>query len=89
MVWTVKFSGAAEKTLGKLDPQSAKRIVTYLRERVADRDGPRTVGKPLHGALAGLWRYRVGDFRIICEIEDGQPLVLVATIGHRSDVYRR
>ena len=89
MAWTIELSGAAEKALKKLDRQAAQRITGFLRERVADGEGPRSTGKALQGPLAGVWRYRVGDFRIICEIEDGKLVVLVLTIGHRSDVYRR
>ena len=89
MAWTIELSGGAEKTLKKLDRQAAQRIVRFLRERVAEGEDPRSTGKALQGPLAGLWRYRVGDFRIICEIEDGKLVVLVLTIGHRGDVYRR
>ncbi|WP_238539162.1 type II toxin-antitoxin system RelE/ParE family toxin [Novosphingobium sp. AP12] len=55
---------------------------------MASADDPRSSGKALAGQLAGLWRYRVGDYRLICEIEDGKHLILVVTIGHRGDIYR-
>lgn len=87
MAWRIELTAAAEKALAKLDRQTAKRITGFLRERVAGSDDPRQSGKALSGPLAGLWRYRVGDYRIICEVKDGQLVVLVVTIGHRSDIY--
>lgn len=88
MAWRIELTASAEKSLAKLDRTAAKRITTFLRERVAGADDPRSSGKALAGQLAGLWRYRVGDYRLICEIEDGKLLILVVTVGHRSDIYR-
>lgn len=88
MAWRIELTASAEKSLSKLDRTAAKRITTFLRERVASADDPRSSGKALAGQLAGLWRYRVGDYRLICEIEDGKLLILVVTIGHRGDIYR-
>lgn len=88
MAWRIELTASAEKALAKLDRQTAKRITGFLRERVAGSHDPRQTGKALSGPLAGLWRYRVGDYRIICEVKDGQLVVLVVTIGHRSDIYR-
>jgi mRNA interferase RelE/StbE len=88
LAWRIELSSSAEKSLSKLDRQTAKRIVTFLRERVAASEDPRASGKVLTGPMAGRWRYRVGDYRIVCQIEDGRLLVLVLTIGHRSDIYR-
>ena len=88
MAWQIELSSSAEKSLSKLDRQTAKRIITFLCERVASSDDPRASGKVLTGPLAGRWRYRVGDYRIVCEIEDGRLVVLVLTVGHRSGVYR-
>jgi len=88
LAWRIELTAAAEKALAKLDRQTAKRITGFLRERVTGSDDPRQSGKALSGPLAGLWRYRVGDYRIICEVKDGQLVVLVVTIGHRSDIYR-
>ncbi|QHD70620.1 type II toxin-antitoxin system mRNA interferase toxin, RelE/StbE family (plasmid) [Sphingobium yanoikuyae] len=88
MAWQIELSSSAEKSLSKLDRQTAKRIITFLRERVASSDDPRASGKALTGPLAGRWRYRVGDYRIVCEIEDRRLVVLVLTVGHRSGVYR-
>ena len=71
----------------KLEKQVAKRITAKLRE-VSQLDDPRSMGKGLTGNLAGLWRYRVGDYRIICDIEDGVLLILVVDVAHRREVYK-
>ncbi len=73
--------------MSKLDWQSAARITVYLRTRVSLLDDPRSLGHRLVGPLAGYWRYRVGDYRIICDIQDRLVRVLVVRIGHRRDVY--
>ena len=88
MAWRIELTASAEKSLSKLDRTAAKRITTFLRERVASADDPRSSGKALAGQLVGLWRYRVSDYRVICQIEDGKLLILVVTIGHRGDIYR-
>lgn len=87
MVWTIDYSKQALKTLKKLDKQAARRIVDYLSHRVAPLDDPRSLGKPLKGELGEFWRYRIGDYRVLCEIKDGQLMILAATIGHRKHVY--
>ena len=71
----------------KLDRQAAGRILDYMEQRVAASDNPRSLGKPLTGPLGGLWRYRIGDYRVICELRDGQLCVLVLRMGNRKDVY--
>jgi len=89
MAWKIEFSAEADRELGKLDKPQAKRILKFLQERVAKLDNPRSIGKALQGARFGeFWRYRVGDYRLICKIEDARVVVLVLRIGHRSDVYR-
>jgi mRNA interferase RelE/StbE len=72
----------------KLDKQSARRIVTYLNERIAPLEEPRSQGKALRGPLGDFWRFRVGDYRIICELRDRSLRVMVLRIGNRKDVYR-
>ena len=72
----------------RLDRQVARRLVSYLEERVATRHDPRSIGQALTGPLAGLWRYRVGDYRIVCDIQDDVLRVLVVRIGRRDNVYR-
>lgn len=88
MAWQIEFTPEAEKQLSKIDRQSAKRIVKFLRERISPAENPRTYGKALRGVLREFWRYRVGDFRIICKIEDSRLLILLIGIAHRRDVYR-
>ena len=74
--------------LCKLDRQVARRIVDFMDERITPLDDPRSAGKALTGPLGGFWRYRVGDCRVICDIQDGALRVLVVLIGNRKDVYR-
>jgi mRNA interferase RelE/StbE len=86
-VWTVEFDDRARRELRKLAPETQQSILSYLRERVAGSSDPRQYGKPLRMNLAGLWRYRVGDYRLICRIEENRLVVLVLKVGHRRDVY--
>ena len=88
LAWQIEFTQEAEKQLSKIDRQSAKRILKYLRERIAPSDNPRSFGKALKGVLREFWRYRVGNYRIICRIEDNRMLVLVVRVAHRRGVYR-
>lgn len=74
--------------MAKLDRQAQLGIFRYLKSRIATPDNPRRFGKALTGGLAGLWRYRVRDWRIICRIEDHDVTVLVLDIGNRKDIYR-
>ena len=87
MTWIVKFDDAAAKELRKLDRQAQQEILRYFRERIATDDDPRRFGKPLSRDLAGLWRYRVRNYRMICNIEDDNLVVLALRIGHRKDIY--
>ncbi|EAT2223370.1 type II toxin-antitoxin system RelE/ParE family toxin [Salmonella enterica] len=87
MVWTIKYSNQALKSLRKMDKQNARRIVDFMNLRIAVADEPRQSGKPLKGELGEFWRYRVGDYRILCEIRDGELVILAATIGYRREVY--
>ena len=89
MAWTIIFSEVARKNLAKMDPQLAQRLTAYMRERVAKLESPRSLGQALQGSEFGVyWRYRVGDYRIVCEIQDKKLVVLVVRIGHRREVYR-
>jgi mRNA interferase RelE/StbE len=89
MAWRIEFERAAAREFDKLDPQSAKRILRFLRDRIAPLDNARSIGQVLKGDRFGeFWRYRVGDFRVIARIEDAEGLILVLRIGHRRDVYR-
>jgi mRNA interferase RelE/StbE len=89
LVWQIKFEAAATKDLAKPDKAVANRITSFLRDRVLSLDDPRGIGEALRGPRLGeFWKYRVGDYRIICAIEDGELIVLVVRIGNRREVYR-
>ncbi len=89
MAWRIEFDPAAAKELGKLDRRIARPILNFLTERVARLDDPRSLGEALRGAkLGGLWKYRVGDYRVIADIQDGAVCILVVRIGNRREVYR-
>ncbi len=85
--WTVEFDERARRELRKLSAETQQMILRYLRERIEGSSDPKASGKPLRMNLAGLWRYRIGDFRLICRFEDERLIVLVLKVGHRRDVY--
>ena len=90
MAWKIEFSVEADRQLDKLDRQVAKRILKFLNQRVRTLDNPRSIGEALRGSKLGeFWKYRVGDYRLICSIEDRRVLILVLRIGHRREVYER
>ncbi len=89
MAWKLELSPRAQQQLDKLDKTAARRIAKFLYERVGRLNDPRQIGEPLQGTLIGLWRYRVGDFRIICTLEHDRLVVLVLRIGHRRQIYKR
>jgi mRNA interferase RelE/StbE len=86
--WTYRFDARALKELKQLGRQAQKDVITYLESRVAGTNNPRRFGKSLKADLAGLWRYRVGDYRILCQIKDRELIVLVVAVGHRRNIYR-
>jgi mRNA interferase RelE/StbE len=89
MAYNVELSESAERELSKLDASQAKRILKFLHQRVAKLDDPRSIGEALHGSRLGeFWKYRVGDYRLICKIEDDRLIVLVLRVGHRKEIYR-
>lgn len=88
MAWTIDYAATAKAQLRKLDKQTARRILDFMDQRIAALENPRSAGKALTGPLGSLWRYRVGDCRVICDIQDGALRVLVVQLGHRRDVYR-
>lgn len=88
MIWKVEFDDAAVKELRKLDYPIQQEILRYFRERIATEEDPRRFGKQLTHNLSNLWRYRAGDYRMICHIDDEKLIVLVLTMGHRKDVYK-
>ena len=88
MAWRIDYTDSARLELRKLDKQTARRILDYIDERIAPLKDPRSTGKALSGPLGEFWRYRVGDYRVICDIQDNALLVLVVRIGKRNSVYR-
>lgn len=88
MAWTIEYTDAARRQLRKLDKSAARRILDYMDQHVLRLEDPRRIGKALRGPLGDLWRYRVGDYRIICDLEDVRLRVLVVRVGNRRDVYR-
>jgi mRNA interferase RelE/StbE len=89
MAYHVELSESAERELSKLDAPQTKRILKFLHQRVAKLDDPRSLGEALHGSRLGeFWKYRVGDYRLICKIEDDRLIVLVLRVGHRKEIYR-
>ena len=89
MAWKIEFSPLAQKNIGELDPPIARRILSFLQSRVAPLGDPRSIGEALKGARLGeLWRYRVGDYRVIANVEDAALRILVVKIGNRREVYR-
>ena len=89
MAWKVEISRLAEQQLDDLDKPVSQRILRFLRERVEKLDNPRQIGDPLKGPLRDYWRYRVGDYRIVCLLEHERLVVLVLRVGHRREVYHR
>jgi mRNA interferase RelE/StbE len=88
LAWTVRLTDDAKRDLQKLDKTLQKRITSFLLDRLQTTDNPRITGKALKGKFSGLWRYRVGDFRLLCRIEDNELIILVIEIGHRKGVYK-
>jgi mRNA interferase RelE/StbE len=89
LAWRIEFRAKAEKQLGRLAKRDAARIISFVEERLATHENPRELGIALKGhVLGGYWRYKVGDYRIICDIQDQKLVVLVVEIGHRREVYR-
>ena len=88
MAWTIEYTETAKKQLKKLDKQTARRVLDFMDERIATRQDPCSTGKALTGPLGGLWRYRVGDLRVICDIQNGALRILVIELGNRREVYR-
>ena len=87
MSYIVEWSDRASKQLAKLDRQIARSLVRFMNERVHQSQNPRYIGKQLKNSA--FWRYRVGDYRILCLVEDRRLVVLVVEVGHRREIYRR
>ena len=90
MAWQIEFDPSAVKELAKLDKPVARRIVQFLRERIAAVTDPRSLGEALRGdELGSFWKYRLGDYRVVAEIVDRRVVIIVVRIGHRREVYRK
>jgi mRNA interferase RelE/StbE len=87
MAWKVKFDDQAAKALKAFDTPIKKRIEQFI-DHLVENDAPRATGRALQGSLKGLWRYRVGYYRLICQIKDNELIILVVEIGNRKDIYR-
>ncbi|WP_288430107.1 type II toxin-antitoxin system RelE/ParE family toxin [uncultured Agrobacterium sp.] len=89
MIWEIEFRESALKALKKLNRQDATRIIAFLSDRVAADENPRRTGQALQGSeLGNFWRYRVGDYRIVCDIQDNRVVIIVVDVGHRKEIYR-
>lgn len=88
MAWAVELLKSAADALDKLDATARERIRRFLRERLQGADNPRQWGKALTGRYTGLWRYRLGDYRLVCQLQDARLVVLVVKVARRDKVYR-
>lgn len=87
MSWRIEYARSVVRTLRRLSATDRQRLKAYLDRHVLESGKPRSTGKPLKGQLATLWRYRVGDLRVICDIRDDVMVVLVVRVGHRGSIY--
>ncbi len=88
MAWIIEYTDTAKRQLKKLDKAVARRILDYMDERVVSSGNPHSAGKLLTGPLGGLWRYRVGDYRVLCDIQTKNLRILALNIANRREVYR-
>lgn len=87
MVWKINYTDVSAKQMAKMDKSVSKLIDDYLHHKVATRADPTSLGKPLLNEKSGVWRYRIENYRILCEIKNNELTVLVLRVGHRKDVY--
>ena len=89
MAWRIELSALGQKNIRQLDTQNRQRVLKFLSERIAMLEDPRSLGEALKGSkLGNFWKYRIGDYRIIADIQDGAVCILVVRVGNRRDVYR-
>ncbi|MBU2840917.1 type II toxin-antitoxin system RelE/ParE family toxin [Acidithiobacillus thiooxidans] len=88
MAWKIEYAESVQKDIRKIDTQQRKRIREFLENKVANLEDPRMLGKALTGSFSGLWRYRIGSYRIVTHIEDHDVRILVVKMAHRKEVYR-
>jgi len=89
MAWKVELSATAQKQIKQLDKPVSRRVLAFIHERIGRLDDPRQIGARLQGTLSEFWKYRVGDYRIICSLEHDRLVVLVLRVGHRREIYNR
>ena len=87
MAWEIEFVREAKKELSRLDRTAQLEILKFLKERIATDENPKRFGAPLRKDLLGLWKYRIGNYRIITDIQENRITVVVVRVGHRSRVY--
>ena len=87
MKYSVEYTRTAVKQLKKMDKKIVALILTLVEEKLVACENPRSIGKALRGNLNDIWRYRVGDYRIIAKIEDEIVVIIIVEIGHRKDMY--
>jgi mRNA interferase RelE/StbE len=88
LAWRVEWEDEALKELKRLDTRAQRLIVRYMKDKIATEENPRRFGDPLRKDLKGLWKYRIGSYRVICSIEDQKIVVLVVRVGHRRNIYK-
>ncbi|MCL1859846.1 MAG: type II toxin-antitoxin system RelE/ParE family toxin [Oscillospiraceae bacterium] len=87
MIYKVEFTEKAQKFLKKTDKYTAKLITAWIRKNLENCENPRLYGKGLTSNRSGQWRYRIGDYRVLAEIQDNKIIILILEIGHRRDIY--
>jgi mRNA interferase RelE/StbE len=87
-VWRTEYTDIAERALLKLDKPVRERIQAFFRTRIEGQEDPKKLAEALKGEFLGLWRFRVGDYRVICDIRTEVLIVLVLRVGHRKEIYR-
>lgn len=88
MAWRVEFLPAADKAFGRLDRQHQRRIQKFIQTRLLTDEDPHRLGEAYTASLKGYWKYRIGDYRLVCEIQDRARIILVIAIGDRKELYR-
>ena len=89
MAYKVEFKKSAVKQLKKLDKQTARLIKNWVIKNLVDTDDPFLHGKALTGNLKGIWRYRVGDYRLFAEMEDEKLVIIIFEVAHRREIYKQ
>lgn len=88
MNWSVKYQKAAIKSLAKFDAGTRANLLKFLNETLPAMPNPRSKGEPLHGVLSDYWKYRVGDYRVVVQIQDNELVIMVVYAGHRKEIYK-